>query len=261
GLRRTVFTLETQRFNVLPLRYRRVFEKCDLILVPYELEFFQQCVPLEPFEDFKPKMMFFGNAIHPNTVRLLRKPKDEARASLHLPIQKTIVFCAYGRGEGAMKVVSTVVHAGEKLTAKNKDLLFILSDPTGEFQKACPPRDWLQFVGLDSEKALATLAACDCTIQGLGTNTLLEAMVAGKPMVAISLDRPYEEQASKGRGVASLGLGTHLPLGAVNEETIEDALLRTLEEGSTSQRSKALSTALGDLKGAERIAAELSRNI
>lgn len=261
NLRKVVFTLETQVFQKLPLRYRRAFEKVDIILVPYEKEFFVECVPLEPFEEFEDKMLYVGNVISSSVVEMLRTPKMEARKMLKFPADKIIVFCTYGKGEGAQRVVEALVQLGDEFTAKHPDAHFIISDPTGNFKQTVPSRRWLEFIELDYQKAMMTLAACDCTIQGLGTSTLLEGLVAGKPMVAISLERPYEEQDAKGRGLKKFGLGEHLPISQITPKNISSALHKVLEEGYEEKLSRVLSRVVGDLKGAERAASFLASTL
>ncbi|WP_309493255.1 hypothetical protein [Candidatus Hecatella orcuttiae] len=254
GLRKVVFTLETQVFRKLPLRYRRAFEKVDILLVPYEKEFFAECVSLEPFEEFEDKMFYAGSVINPSIVKILRTPKTKAREMLKLPADKTVIFCTYGKGEGAQRIVEALVQIGDDFAAKHPGTHFIVSDPTGRFRQSMPSRPWLEFIGLDYQKAMMTMAACDCTIQGLGTSTLLEGLVAGKPMVAISLERPYEEQEAKGRGVEKFGLGEYLPISQVSPRSISNALQRVLEEGYGKKLRQALPRTLGNLKGAEKIA-------
>ncbi|MCP8307764.1 MAG: hypothetical protein H3Z54_03620 [archaeon] len=255
---RILFTLETQAFDKLPLRYKKAFERLDSIIIPYEKDFFEKCVPLKPFEEFYDKIKFVGNIISQDLLNMIRIRKEDARRALNLPEDKTIVFCTYGRGEGAQDIVNAIVKVGDELIKKHSELFFIISDPTGEFRKSIPKRDWIDFIGLDYQRAMITLASCDCTIQGLGTGTLMEALVAGKPMIAISLDRPYQEQASKGKGIQEFGIGTYMPLEKASAKSILEALIRILEEDYTKILSKALPKVLGDLKGAERVANLLS---
>ncbi|MGQ9468610.1 MAG: glycosyltransferase [Nitrososphaerales archaeon] len=255
---RILFTLETQAFNKLPLRYKKAFERLDSIIIPYEKDFFTKCVPLEPFEEFYDKIKFVGNIISPDLINMLRIRKEDARKALNLPEDKRIVFCTYGRGEGAQGIVNAIVKVGDEIIKKYPELFFIISDPTGEFRRLTPKRDWIDFIGLDYQKAMMTLSACDFTIQGLGTGTLMEALVAGKPMIAISLDRPYQEQASKGKGIQEFGIGIYMPLDKVSVKSISEALIRILEEDYGKLLPRVLPKVLGDLKGAERVANLLS---
>jgi UDP:flavonoid glycosyltransferase YjiC (YdhE family) len=100
---------------------------------------------------------------------------------------------------------------------------------------------------------MTTLAACDYTVQGLGTSTLIETLVAGKPMVAISLDRPYEEQVSKGRGVQAFELGIHIPLQDFNTERLKNSLLSVINEEPNKNQTTNFRKVLGDLKGSQRM--------
>jgi len=251
---RILFTLETQAFDRLPLRYRKAFERLDSIIIPYEKDFFEKCVPLKPLEEFYDKIKFVGNIVSPDLVNMLRIRKEDARKALSLPEDKIIVFCTYGRGEGAQGIVDAVVKVGDELIEKHPELFFIISDPAGDFRKLIPKRDWMDFIGLDYQRAMMTLVACDCTIQGLGTGTLMETLVARKPMIAISLDRPYQEQASKGKGIQEFGIGIYIPLEKASVKSISEALIRILEEDYTKILSKVLPRVLGDLRGAERVA-------
>lgn len=253
GGTKVFFTLETQSFHKLPPRYVKAFGLIEKIIVPYEREFFTKCVDYEAFEPYDSKFEFVGNIVNPNTVTMLKNSKENARSNLGLSQDKTIVFCTYGRGEGAAEIVSSISQIGSELHTQFPNLLFIISDPTGDFEKMNPKKSWMQFIGLDYVKAMTSLAACDYTVQGLGTSTLIETLVAGKPMVAVSLDRPYEEQASKGRGVQAFELGVHIPLQDFNTERLKHSLLHVMKQEPTRHQRSNLQKVLGDLKGSERV--------
>lgn len=103
---------------------------------------------------------------------------------------------------------------------------------------------------------LDVLERADVVITHAGLNTALEALAAGKPMVAIPL--AFDQPAVAAR-LRQLGVAETLPVMRLSPERIRSAVQRVLLQRSHAQAAEQMQSALCALNGASRAATAMEQ--
>lgn len=212
---------------------------CDLAFARANVKIAPTSPELQPELLSIPDVYFVGS--------LLSKTLEDQSNGIKLPVKKSLCTVYVYMSPGEIPANQWVEIICEAFRDQQYNVIVMLA-PLKKIPKPLPKLSNVHFLPLSPAQKF--LAASDAVITHGGGNTVVSALLHGKPLLVFPHD--YAERDYNGRAVERLGAGLNLPTSSFASKTVRVLVEKITQDSSFARNAKTIGKSLKKLGGAQK---------